>query len=128
MLTENQLTQLAELEKHPIYGKLLCDASKNWKTDVNPNRWNFGISIDDSNFIICPGKTACLVGSALIGNAEDLESIWIILAMSKYKLTKNQIEGLLDGFDGLSTLKNLRDKEAHDFGEKVANIIFGVKK
>jgi hypothetical protein len=123
MLTENQLTQLAELEKHPIYGKLLCDASKNWKTDVNPNRWNFGISIDDSNFIICPDKTACLVGSALIGNQIGQYELCLDLAKEKYNLTHSQIYNLIRGFDGRNV--SCENKDAYEFGQTVAKIIFG---
>jgi hypothetical protein len=113
MLTQYQLSQLAELEKHPIYGKLLTKAIQSWK-DNKPDRHLFGVHINEIGYVQSLTKRICLISASILGeyagdhkpkNAEDLESIWIILAMSKYKLTKNQIEGLLDGFDGLSTLK-----------------------
>lgn len=134
MLSEIQLSQLVDFEKHPIYGKLLTRAIQSWKDNI-PNRNLFGIHVNEIGYVDSLTKSICLISASILGeyakepkNIENVENIWFILVMSKYDLTENQVEGLLNGFDGLSTLKDLCDKEAYNFAEKVANIVFGVKK
>lgn len=116
MLTQDQLTQLEPLIRHPKFGKILKFAIRNWKK-FKPMEGNTGLQSENGKFVRNKlQKGCCLIGASLYGcKGYGL----LTTCKKKFNLLNQEIVQIIDGFDGY----DIQDSEAALFGKQVRNIV-----